>query len=88
MGIMATVTTHAPVRTAKVEGRPIGVFDDLISCEEAKRLTQLLETCSYTRTESDREDTREFLSWIGEIDLNTARDLEIFHKSREVVNSG
>ena len=60
----------APSRHARVEGRDVFVFDDLVPAEESARYFAAIAQASFKRTESARPDSTEFRHWVCEMPLD------------------
>jgi len=58
-----------PVRSVKVGGRDVFVFDGLVPEEEAAIYYRALTRASFTRTEMARADTTEYRHWVCEMPL-------------------
>jgi SM-20-related protein len=76
-----------PVRSAKIEGRDVFVFDGLIPVEEAARYFQTLSRASFTRSEMARPDTHEHRHWVCEMPLENLAKLSLWPATQTAVSA-
>ena len=74
-----------PTRSAKVGGRDVFVFDDLVPVEESARYFAGLSQASFTRTEMARADSQEFRHWVCEMPLQNLPRTAWWHATEHAV---
>ena len=70
-------TPVAATRTALVEGRQVGVFDDLVPVAEIAQYAEALHRAPFTRTEMARPDTAEYRHWVREMPVAMLAELPL-----------
>lgn len=74
-------------RRGHIEGRQIGVYDDLLVAKDILTLSEALEVNAFTRTEIARPDTKQFRHWVINIPLHATEKLPIFRPTLEALAS-
>ena len=72
---------------AVISGYNLYIFDDVITPDENNKIARIFMESSFTRTESDRDDTSHIKSWAGEIDQESIKRFPIYCKSTELLFS-
>jgi SM-20-related protein len=75
----------SPGRTAKIEGRDVFVFDDLVPPEESARYFQTLSRASFIRSEMARPDTQEHRHWVCEMPLENLPRISLWPATQTAV---
>ena len=78
-------TPLAATRSARVDGRKISVYDNLLPPEELKKMSDGFNNSAFTRSESARPDTRQFKHWVVNIPVDAARKMPIYRATMAAV---
>lgn len=72
-------------RSCEVGGRPIRVYDGLLSQRAVSNLTMAIERGAFTRSEIARPDTGDVRHWALNIPLDAVRQLPVYLPTLDVV---
>ncbi|MDN5865612.1 MAG: 2OG-Fe(II) oxygenase [Gammaproteobacteria bacterium] len=75
------------IRRATIDGLPAMVFDGLMSQQESAQMFHWLRARNWQRTESARPDTKAFLHWVCNIDLEQCRLMPLYAATMEAVQT-
>jgi Rps23 Pro-64 3,4-dihydroxylase Tpa1-like proline 4-hydroxylase len=67
-----------PTRHGQVDGRPIYVYDNLVSAEVIAQIKKALDVSQFTRSEVARPDTAEHRHWAHNMKVEDAQKLPLF----------
>ncbi len=73
-----------PVRSVKISGRDVFVFDGLVSVEESARYFTAISGAAFTRNEGARAET-EFRHWVCEMPLSNLPRTSLWHATESAV---
>lgn len=76
-----------PKKSTTVEGRPIYIFDDLLSKLVIDEITTALSKAPFTHTEIARPDVEPYKHWVHNMSLNQAQHLPLVKMTNEVMAS-
>lgn len=82
---MSTAGVAVPNREVNVDGRPIRVFDDLLS--NIGEYVQGLSRAAFIRSEVARPDTAEYKHWVTEVKLDALVRQPIFEITERAVQA-
>lgn len=76
---------YSPTHSVDIEGKPLWVFDDLCTQEEATGIYKGLEMSAFKRNEIARPDTKDFRHWAVNLVDQQTKSLPVYHRAIEAV---
>lgn len=74
-----------PTRSARIDERPVAVYDGLVAIDDLKQYTEALRRAPFTRTESATPDTADYRHWVSEMAVPNLQHLPLWHATQRAL---